>query len=302
MTTDTDRSCWGFAVRPRVLSRLRSLSTAQHAAFIHEKPWPQNSILTIKFTEGSALDIAKVQTVLLEHLQPLVNLRFSFVSADAPALVRVCINHNKSEGSYSYVGSDAEAESLLPTDKTMNFGWLDTGVILHEFGHALGLIHEHLRSDAPLVWNKPVVYARFARRDPPWSEQMVDENVFQTFDMTTLNASVYDPDSIMHYILSCTDFLRVPPGYGCSRSVNPQQLSTLDKRTIAGNYPRLDYISPGVPPVAPAPPAPPLGADTGSGTPGWVLPVSVAAGAVVLVGLGLVWASQRRRGRSQGPG
>ena len=69
----------------------------------------------------------------------------------------------------------------------MNFGWLRPGtpleeymrVVLHEFGHALGLIHERQNPSGGIQWNKPVVYRYY--QGPPnfWVPQQVDINLFR---------------------------------------------------------------------------------------------------------------------------
>ena len=49
----------------------------------------------------------------------------------------------------------------------MNYGWLTPDsdddelrrVVLHEFGHALGLIHEHQNPEGGIEWNEPAVKA-----------------------------------------------------------------------------------------------------------------------------------------------
>ncbi len=60
------------------------------------------------------------------------------------------ITFNTWDGSWSYVG--VQARSISSSAATMNFGWVNStstttlderGVILHEFGHALGMLHEH---------------------------------------------------------------------------------------------------------------------------------------------------------------
>jgi len=65
----------------------------------------------------------------------------------------------KKDGSWSHIGT--EANEIEPRQPTMNLGWLsgltdavsdtERGVILHEFGHVLGLLHEH---QSPLRGNK----------------------------------------------------------------------------------------------------------------------------------------------------
>lgn len=45
------------------------------------------------------------------------------------------------QGSWSYLGTDA---TRVPKESfTMNLGFVDRPTVLHEFGHTLGLIHEH---------------------------------------------------------------------------------------------------------------------------------------------------------------
>ena len=45
------------------------------------------------------------------------------------------------QGSWSYLGTDA---TRVPKESfTMNLGFVDRSTVLHEFGHSLGLIHEH---------------------------------------------------------------------------------------------------------------------------------------------------------------
>lgn len=53
-----------------------------------------------------------------------------------------CLRHvNTGQGSWSYLGTDA---TRVPKESfTMNLGFVDRPTVLHEFGHSLGLIHEH---------------------------------------------------------------------------------------------------------------------------------------------------------------
>ena len=69
--------------------------------------------------------------------------------------------------------------------------------VLHEFGHALGAIHEHSSPATPINWNKEAVYK--AHEGTTWDKAMVDHNIFFTYDKTLTNFTAFDPDSIMLY-------------------------------------------------------------------------------------------------------
>ena len=70
--------------------------------------------------------------------------------------------------------------------------------MLHEFGHALGAIHEHSNPRNGIKWNKPAVYAYYAETQG-WTKAEVDAQVLERYSLSILNASTYDPKSIMHY-------------------------------------------------------------------------------------------------------
>ena len=50
-------------------------------------------------------------------------------------------------------------------------------VVVHEFGHALGAIHEHQNPKGGIEWNLPAVYKYFAGPPNFWSKEDVDVNV-----------------------------------------------------------------------------------------------------------------------------
>ncbi len=89
----------------------------------------------------------------------------------------------------------------------MNFGWLTPTsseeeyrrVVVHEFGHALGCIHEHQHPEAGIPWDREAVYRYYMGPPNSWSREEVDHNLFQKYDQTITNFSSYDKDSIMHY-------------------------------------------------------------------------------------------------------
>ncbi|MBD1846725.1 LysM peptidoglycan-binding domain-containing protein [Cyanobacteria bacterium FACHB-63] len=88
----------------------------------------------------------------------------------------------------------------------MNYGWLkpDTSdeeysrVVLHEFGHALGCIHEHQHSEAGIPWNRDAVYRYYMEKNN-WSREQVDINLFTHYSKDITQFSHFDTESIMLY-------------------------------------------------------------------------------------------------------
>ncbi len=176
-----------------------STLAARMTAVISKK-WANGRTLRVRFLGGSEHLRLKVIRYAQEW-ERYVNLRFFFVDS-GPAEIRISFTPNI--GSWSYVGTDC----LLITNQqeaTMNFGWFDeqtpeeefSRTILHEFGHAIGNIHEHQHPKNKIPWNKPAVYAFYAQQG--WSRTEVDHQVFARYEISTTSFTAYDKTSIMHY-------------------------------------------------------------------------------------------------------
>lgn len=89
---------------------------------------------------------------------------------------------------------------------TLNLGWIRPDmserelrrVTLHEFGHALALVHEHQHPGVCIPWNRETIYAHY-RRTNGWPPEMVDAQVLAVIDAEIAVATQYDPLSIMSY-------------------------------------------------------------------------------------------------------
>ncbi len=74
------------------------------------------------------------------------------------------------------------AQHPAPAQPTANFGWVtdrtrDTEIdytIIHEFGHVLGLLHEHQNPHAKIPWNKEAIYKAFEGPPNNWSRETVN--------------------------------------------------------------------------------------------------------------------------------
>jgi serralysin len=206
----------------------------ERMALVKGSKWPLGSQIRVKFLGGTPVVRAKVKEYALQWMQ-YARVTLTFVE-DGNAHVRISFVKG---GSSSRIGTDCKK---IPADQaTMNYGWLtDTTaedefsrVILHEFGHALGCIHEHQHPEAGIHWNKPNVYAYYAKPPNSWTKEKTDYNIFATYDKDlTVATKTLDPASIMLYA--------IPPEFttdGFTVGWN-RVLSEIDQKFIAKMYPK----------------------------------------------------------------
>jgi hypothetical protein len=125
------------------------------------------------------------------------------------------------------------------TQPTMHFGSLnDTttesewrGTVLHEFGHALGAIHEHQQPANSLSWNLDAVYKTFSGPPNNWTRDEIRHNIIEKYSREQVNWTSFDPNSIMLYHFPAELFLS---GEGTPANTD---LSKTDKKFISALYP-----------------------------------------------------------------
>jgi hypothetical protein len=96
------------------------------------------------------------------------NIRFTRVEDRETALLRIAFMPN---WAWSYVGTDALL--VPPAEPTMSLGPLSgdapehlySRYVLHKFGHALGLLHEHQSAASGVPWDVDAVYSRVRPKD-----------------------------------------------------------------------------------------------------------------------------------------
>ena len=221
-------------------NKLQAGDTARvtRMALIASKKWGPGFTLRCRFLDGTPKMQKKVRSLAKEWEQH-ANVKLKFV-AKGPAQVRVSFYADA--GSWSAVGRDAlNAAYFPPHQPTMNFGWVrddsdpveDRAVILHEFGHALGCIHEHQAPTFTRKWNQAAVLQYF--KGPPnyWDEDAIKSNVLGKYSPKGIQATRFDPKSIMLYAFDAALFAD-----GLGPTNENSRLSASDRTMIKQMYPR----------------------------------------------------------------
>lgn len=199
--------------------------------------------LTVAFLGGSP----QLRSKIMQALQPweaASAIRFDFGPNVSQGIFREWTRADTSYkadiriafdevGYWSFVGTDSIDPTVTePNQSSMNFqGFTNsfppdwTGTVLHEFGHALGLQHEHQSPNADCTnefrWandlgyiptqdqygsfvpdaqgRRPGIYTVLGGPPNSWKPAQIDFNLKQLPNDAIYNASAFDPKSIMMY-------------------------------------------------------------------------------------------------------
>lgn len=168
-------------------------SLASYAVGFKNKFWTNGSILKIKFLEGNDHQKSEVLKYCVNWCR-FANLKFEVVT-DGYSDIR--ITFDPSLGAWSYVGTDNTG--IPQHEATMNLGWIDQSVIEHEFGHAIGLTHEHQNPSGGIKWNRDEVHADLSGPPNNWDAETIEHNVLHAYSQNDVIGTILDPKSIMMY-------------------------------------------------------------------------------------------------------
>ena len=197
--------------------------------------WENGTVLDVCFMNGTS----NLRGAVEHHIKTWeehANIRFR-MSTSPKAPVRV---------SFDSTGMTApnQFDALLgksclngnPAMPTVNLGFVPgtseseiRRLVLHEFGHVLGLIHEH-QSPAGGIRFRPNVYQWF-KDNAGWDASVVRSQVLTRFSQSEmLNSTAFDPHSIMCYYF--------PPEVADPGTFLNTTLSPTDIQFIGQVYPK----------------------------------------------------------------
>jgi serralysin len=204
------------------------------AALLDEFKWQSGTQVQVQFMEGAPSLRERVEQVAQSWTGPeMANLGLKFGDGGS-ADVRIAFEQGN--GSWSYLGT--MCQQIPAGQPTMNYGWLTEDssddelrrVVLHEFGHALGLIHEHQSPTHAISWNRAAVIADLSGPPNNWGPETIENNIFKRYDPAELTSTPVDRLSIMMYPIPAswtTD--------GFSAGFN-RELSDVDKEFVRDAY------------------------------------------------------------------
>lgn len=141
---------------------------------------------------------------------PYVNLNFEFIEIDEQTIIepddflgdiRVDFQASITGGS-SKTGTDSLTGSPHIPSMTLGTDFLSPNyefIVIHEFGHAPGLHHEHQHPDAEIPWDREKTYIYMATQN--FTRRDVDDNVFPLERIADRTYLPYDRHSVMHYLI-----------------------------------------------------------------------------------------------------
>ena len=195
--------------------------------------WVKKKKLKVHFMDGDE-QIQQRVLIIANEWSNYCGIRFEKRKKAKKSDIRVTFKYG---GYGSFVGCQAKdkdkdkptmcLENLDLTSDSSKF----RRTILHEFGHALGLIHEHQAPNSPIIWNVAELN-RYYRLKSNWKPTKVKKQIIDKYAVETTNNMKYDSASIMHYVIPKEVTLN-------NRQTSwREDLSDMDKLTVSIMYPK----------------------------------------------------------------
>jgi len=205
--------------------------------------WDKGKTLKIFFVHGDQDQHQKFMVIANLWIIDGVSLKLETTNDKKESHIRVWIgfSQNPQPGkppiplNNSLIGTQSMHQNYRDQVTLRVANVTDPSIVLHEFGHALGLVHEHFHADFPYSWNRNAVYEDLKKQGGPWVETAyIDRHVFHEDPAGKLPADdeikPFDPSSVMNYT--------IPSNWTVEKKglMPGKELSSGDKATILELY------------------------------------------------------------------
>jgi len=207
-------------------------------AFYQNYRWTPGMTLNVLFLDGDDVPeevYARAVELVRDAWEANCSLKFRFFYGEPDPNITYHIRATflVDKGYNSYIGTASQSQNPSMNLSRLHKKPLDgpefRRVVVHEFGHALGTMHEHQNPNVNINWDHEAVYADMARSPNFWDRDRTAYNYFRT--NTSDLASPFDSKSVMLYSIKAswtTDGFSVP---------YLPDASVLDKEWIRRAYP-----------------------------------------------------------------
>lgn len=211
----------------RALARLAKIGGNPQQQWISLKRWRPGDTVRVCFASGTVQTHQRVAAIAQQWNAVGANVRLDFGALNRPNVCSlnqsydVRVSFKSGQGDWSLIARESITPTIVSrTAPSMNLeilrdrplgGGEFAAIVLHEFGHALGLLHEHQNPLSPCAneFNMPLLFATFGAAPYNLSRQEIIFNVAGTNHFTdTFAATRFDPQSIMIYSLPENFYLR----------------------------------------------------------------------------------------------
>ena len=228
-----------FAKTTEVIKPIDISNLPDRYVSMKNRYWTTGQTIKVAWVGGNSTQHAFV-IKNAERWKQVVNIDFLWGTPVNNSDIRIGFNNS---GAWSFVG---RIPDQLKTQQTMNFGWLNSITVLHEFGHMLGLFHEHQNPNNPIPWNESAVIADASGPPNNWGINTIRNNILNRLTASQTDNSPYNNNNPMGYAYPAswtTD----------GSSGNPQDRFTKDLVIFGNRHYPFDQTEEPEPPVVVVP-------------------------------------------------
>ncbi|ODT62013.1 hypothetical protein ABS71_16335, partial [bacterium SCN 62-11] len=146
----------------------------RNLAAVSNTRWDTGSTLRVLLMDGNAVPDSVYQEVgklLRDNFEANCNIHFTFVTGPVSTPHDISLKFLADEGFSSQLGTNSRGvnPSMYLSNlhkRTVDDDYRNT--VLHEFGHALGMGHEHQSPNANILWNREFIYNYYAGPPNQW--------------------------------------------------------------------------------------------------------------------------------------